>query len=311
MPDGLIHPEAETPCQYMHDDCPKFAIAGVAGYVAPKHMKAIHDIGGKVVVAHDPHDSVGILDRYFPEALFTTDPKKFWRILIGHVDYLVCCAPNDEHAFYAMEASRWGIKTIVEKPLCLTETDYQNLTKVDGVDGAEVSPVLQLRLHHEIVALRSMIGSTTGHKVSLRYVTQRGPWYMESWKGDPERSGGLAMNIGIHLFDMLIWVFGSVKKVCVEGYTDTWIEGTLTLEGAEVDWLLSTDHEDVPKDGPAERSMVVDGNPVVFTGGFEDLHTEVYKRILNGDWYSVVDAGPALALVREINEMTIEQRFSK
>jgi len=280
---------------------PKFAIAGVAGYVAPRHLEAIHAIGGTVAVAYDPHDSVGILDKRFPEATFTTDPNVFWRTLLGRVDYVVCCAPNNHHAYYALEASRNGIKSIIEKPICIDDADYKKMANLSQHGSPPIFPVLQLRLHPEIVKLRDRIGNTSGHRVSLRYVSRRGPWYMESWKGNQSRSGGLAMNIGIHLFDMLLWIFGKPLAIKTTTAGPTRMAGTLHLERADVDWLLSIDNKDVPKDGPAERSMVVDGDPVVFTGGFEDLHTAVYRRIVAGDWYTAEDAGPALDLVHAIN----------
>ncbi|MFT6629920.1 MAG: UDP-N-acetyl-2-amino-2-deoxyglucuronate dehydrogenase [Flavobacteriales bacterium] len=293
-----------------------FALLGAAGYVAPKHMAAIRDTGNTLVAATDPHDSVGILDRFFPHARFFTEIERFDRHLEKlrrraedeRVHYVSVCTPNYLHDAHVRLALRIGADAICEKPLVISPWNLDQLAEIEAESSQRVNVVLQLRLHESIQALRKQLtDAPTGQKrlVDLTYITRRGAWYHRSWKGAQDKAGGLTMNIGIHFFDMLMWLFGDADKLAVHLDQPDKAAGVIELENATVRWFLSVDAEDLPdscvKQGKhAYRSITIDGDEIEFTGGFDDLHTRVYERILAGNGHGIADARPAISLVHRI-----------
>lgn len=297
-----------------------FALIGAAGYVAPKHLKAIADTGNRLVVALDPHDSVGILDRFFPEASFFTEVERFDRFLERQrrerdgipIDYVSICSPNYLHDAHARLAMRVGADAICEKPLVINPWNLDQLTEIADEYQRRVYTVLQLRLHPEVQRLRrEALESTNGNRrdICLTYITRRGKWYHHSWKGDEEKSGGLALNIGIHFFDFLVWVFGGVERSSVHIAQPNRMAGVLELDRARVRWFLSVCEQDLPEDvraagGYAYRSLTLDGEELDLSAGFTDLHTEVYRDILSGGGFGINDARPAVELVYQIRTST-------
>ena len=293
-----------------------FALTGVAGYVAPRHLKAIKETGNNLLAAMDPHDSVGILDQYFPHASFFTEFERFDRHLEklrrgpeeGRAHYVSICSPNHLHDAHCRLALRLGADAICEKPLVLKPWNLDALQEMEHEYGGRVHTVLQLRVHPSLLALRERILASHDprHQVKLRYMTSRGTWYRYSWKGDPEKSGGIAANIGIHFFDMLMWIFGPVQSTSVEVAGPERIGGELALERADVDWFLSIDAGDLPEGLPAGqptyRSISVDGEEVEFSGGFRDLHTVVYEETLEGRGFRIDDARAAIELVHSLRQ---------
>jgi UDP-N-acetyl-2-amino-2-deoxyglucuronate dehydrogenase len=301
-----------------------FALTGAAGYVAPRHLKAIRDTGNRLVVAIDPHDSVGVLDSYFPEAAFFTEFERFDRHLEklrrmdenGRVDYVSVCSPNHLHDAHIRLALRIGADAICEKPLVLNPWNLDALAELESETGRRVFTILQLRVHPALIELRDRLiaeGAGRRHRVVLSYVTSRGPWYRYSWKGDVARSGGIATNIGVHFFDLLMWLFGSMKYSQVHLNQETRASGAIALENADVSWFLSIDRRDLPEepeDGkPATyRSITVDGEEIEFTKGFTDLHTAVYREVLEGRGFGIEDARPSVELVQRIRYQSPESR---
>lgn len=293
----------------------KFALIGAGGYIAPRHLRAIKDTGNILVAALDKHDSVGILDSYFPEANFFTEFERFDRHLEklrrekGHaVDYVTICSPNYLHDAHVRFGLRIGANVICEKPLVLNPWNATALDEIAKETGRKINTILQLRLHPAIQALKEKFGqevSPEKKKIDLTYITSRGKWYMISWKGDTNKSGGIATNIGVHFFDMLNWIFGPVKSNIVHVYGPMKAGGVLELERADVRWFLSLDHKDLPvKPKPGEpktyRSITVDGEEVEFSGGFTDLHTQSYEQILNGNGFGIEDVLPSIKIVSDI-----------
>lgn len=292
-----------------------FALTGVAGYIAPRHLQAIRDTGNRLVAAVDPHDSVGILDSFFPHAAFFTEFERFDRHLEKlrrgpeeeRVHYLTICAPNHLHDAHARLGLRVGADVICEKPLVIKPWNLDALEELEAEYGRRIWTVLQLRVHPALIALRERLLAERGarrHQVRLRYVTSRGQWYRFSWKGDVEKSGGVATNIGIHFFDWLLWSFGGVRRSQVRERNDDRAAGLLELEHADVEWLLSIDAADLPESvagrQPTYRSITVDGEEVEFSGGFRDLHTVVYEETLAGRGFGIADARPSIELVHQI-----------
>jgi len=287
-----------------------FAITGVAGFVAPRHLAAIRDTGHALVAALDPHDSVGVLDAYFPEAAFFTEPERFDRHLeklrrgpeAERVHALSVCAPNHLHDAHVRLALRVGADAICEKPLVLNPWNLDALADLETEYGRRVWTVLQLRVHPALEALRQRLAAgDRRHSVRLTYVTTRGRWYRYSWKGDPERSGGVATNIGIHFFDLLLWLFGGVRQSEVHVAEPERMSGALELDRADVQWFLSILPGDLPAGAPPTfRQVVVDGEEVEFSGGFGDLHTRVYERTLAGEGLGIADARPSIELVHAL-----------
>ena len=289
-----------------------FGLIGAAGYVAPKHMKAIKETGNTLSVAMDPNDSVGILDSYFPEALFFTEIENLDRHIYkaskttDRLDYISVCSPNYLHDSHIRLGLRNDCDVICEKPLVINPDNIRYLSDLEGETNRRVNTVLQLRYHDKIIALKEFYkNKKLKSSIDLRYITSRGNWYLQSWKSQASKSGGLAANIGIHFFDMLVWIFGDPKESLVTQMGDKTIIGELTLERAHIRWTLSTDEkmlpENVVKAGlRAYRSLVIDGKEIDFSTGFTDLHTKAYSNILSGNGFGLDDALPSLVLCRDI-----------
>lgn len=302
-----------------------FAITGVAGYIAPRHLTAIKDTGNLLVAALDPHDSVGILDKYFTEVSFFTEFERFDRHLEklrkgsnkDRVDYLSICSPNHLHDAHIRLALRIGADAICEKPLVLNPWNLDALQELEIETGKKVNTILQLRVHPSLLELREKIikqKKQSKYDVRLTYITSRGPWYSYSWKGDQEKSGGVATNIGIHFFDMLSWIFGKVQSYVLHLSENSKMAGYLELENANVRWFLSIDRNDLPKQvaekgQPTYRSITVDGSEIEFTGGFTDLHTKVYEEILRGNGFGIEDARPSVKLVYELRNIEVSKNL--
>lgn len=286
-----------------------FGIIGVAGYVAPRHLKAIKETGNRLTLAVDPHDSVGALDQYFPEAHFFTEVERFLsRMEREPVDYVSVCSPNYLHDAHMRLALHAGAHAICEKPLVIDPADLTSLEELQQSTGKSVSTILQLRLHPEVLRIRDAALAAAGRgpiDVCMSYVTSRGPWYHESWKGSQSKSGGLAFNIGIHLFDLLIALFGDSEESEVHLSRPDRLSGFLSLARARVRWFLSVNSADLPPQARgsatgAFRSMTFDGREVEFSSGFADLHTESYRNILAGKGFTIGDALPSIRLAHSI-----------
>jgi UDP-N-acetyl-2-amino-2-deoxyglucuronate dehydrogenase len=296
-----------------------FAITGVAGFVAPRHLKAIRDTGNRLVAAADPHDAAGLLDQYSFDVRFFTEIERFDRHLEklrrgpeeDRVHYVSVCSPNYLHDAHVRLALRVGAHAICEKPLVINPWNLDALQELEHESGRRVYTVLQLRLHPALIALRERLrASGAVHDVSLTYVTARGAWYDVSWKGSQERSGGVGTNIGVHFFDLLLWLFGGVEDVQVHLREPKRMAGFLQLERAGIRWFLSTDPRDLPfapQPGVKTtfRSIVVDGEEIVFTDGFTDLHTRVYEQVLAGRGAGIEDARPSIELAHRIRHEPI------
>ena len=297
-----------------------FGVIGVGGYIAPRHLKAIKETGHKVVCAMDKNDSVGIMDRYFPNAEFFTEFERFERHCEKlkmkddpkQVDYVTICSPNYLHDAHIRFALRVGANVICEKPIVLNPWNVENLLEIEKKTGKKIFTVLQLRYHPTIVELREKIvksNSSDKFEVDLVYMTPRGKWYFQSWKSDIEKSGGLATNIGVHFFDMLTWIFGDVISQEVYLNEDKKMCGYLELENARVRWYLSVDREDLPAENLDEnkpfRSIKINGEELEFSTGFTDLHTKVYEETLKGNGFTISDALPSIKIVSEIRRMKV------
>ncbi len=297
-----------------------FALIGAAGYVAPKHLKAIKDTGNNLVAALDKSDSVGILDSFSYDIAFFTEFERFDRHAeklrrtdgVGKIDYVSICSPNYLHDAHMRFALRIGADAICEKPLVLNPWNLDAIRLMEEETGKKVYNVLQLRVHPSIIELKQKIDTDKKEKkydIDLSYITSRGKWYFNSWKGDTSKSGGIATNIGIHFFDMLIWLFGNVKYQEVHVSESKKMAGFIELDRANVRWFLSADNSDLPEQArekliPTFRSITIDGDEIEFSGGFTDLHTLVYKGILEGQGYGIEDARPSLNLVSSIRDTT-------
>lgn len=291
-----------------------FALIGVCGYIAPRHLKAIKDTGNILVAALDRSDSAGILDQYFPDTHFFTEFERFDRHLEKlrrkghHVDYVSICSPNYLHDAHVRFAMRIGADSICEKPLVINPWNAEALGEIEAETGRRMNTILQLRLHPVIRQLKEDVAKSPNDKiydVDLTYITSRGRWYMASWKGDVSKSGGIASNIGIHFFDMLTWIFGPVKTNDVYLYEPTKASGFLALQKARVRWFLSIDRKDLPDDPqpgkPATyRSVVIDGRAMEFSEGFTNLHTESYRQILDGNGFRWQEVLPSIQIVYDI-----------
>lgn len=290
-----------------------FALTGVAGFIAPRHMKAIVDNGHQVVAGCDPHDAVGVLDRYSFDVRFFTEFERFDRHLEKlrrgpeqkRVHYVSVCSPNYLHDAHIRLALRIGADAICEKPVVIKPWNLDALQELELETGRRVYTVLQLRLHPALRALKEQLDrDPRHHEVELTYITSRGRWYDVSWKGNAERSGGLAANIGIHFFDLLIWLFGGVTASDVHLSEPRRMAGSLTLKRATVRWYLSADRNDLPANTPPGqttfRSIEVDGTAIEFTDGFTDLHSRVYEEVLAGRGFGLDEARPSIELVDRI-----------
>lgn len=293
-----------------------FAIIGVGGYIAPRHLRAIRDTGNHLIAAADPKDSVGILDQFGYDVSFFTEIERFDRHLEKlrrgpeeyRVHYITVCSPNYLHDAHCRLAMRVGADAICEKPLVINPWNLDSLEEIEAETGRKVNTILQLRVHPELLKLReSLLADKSGkqHDVMLTYITSRGIWYHVSWKGQYEKSGGVATNIGIHFFDLLLWLFGPAGDVKLYHADDKRMSGYVELENARVRWFLSVDVNDLPESAKSNgkttyRSITVDGQEIEFSGGFTDLHTRVYEETLAGRGFGIKDARPSIDLTHRI-----------
>lgn len=297
----------------------KFALIGAAGYIAPRHLKAIKETGNELVVAMDVNDSVGIMDSHFPDAEFFTEFEAFEAFvedsaLNGEkLDYISICSPNYLHAPHIKYALKNGIDVICEKPLVLSSNDLDMLLAYENKYDAKINSILQLRLHPSIIALREKVQSAPHDKVfdvELTYLTSRGKWYLKSWKGVDEKSGGVATNIGVHFYDMLHFIFGDVTHNEVHYRDERTASGYLEYERARVKWFLSIDSKNLPENAVQGekltfRSINIEGEELEFSGGFTDLHTQSYQLILAGKGYGVEENRTAIKTVEVIRDAAI------
>lgn len=295
-----------------------FALIGAAGFIAPRHFKAIKETGNNLVAALDKFDSVGIMDGYFPQASFFTEFERFDRHLeklnrAGKaIDYLSICSPNYLHDSHIRFGLRHGATVICEKPLVLNPWNIDALEQLQQETGKPIYHILQLRFHPHLIRLKEKIARADPAKVfdlDLAYITSRGNWYYTSWKGEITKSGGIATNIGIHFFDMLIWIFGAVKEAVVHVHTHDRAAGFLQLERARVRWFLSINENTLPEavrnaGKRTHRSITVEGEEIEFSEGFTDLHTKSYEAILSGNGFTLPQALPSIELAHAIRKQT-------
>ena len=296
-----------------------FALIGAAGYIAPRHMKAIKETGNKLVAAYDPYDGVGVIDSYSPDTKFFVEFERFDRYLEKlkydkgmSIDYMSITSPNYLHDAHIRVALRRGAHAICEKPLVLNPWNIEPLQRVALDTGKKIYTILQLRLHPVIIALKGKIATSRSDKlfdIDLTYITSRGNWYYTSWKGDISKSGGIATNIGIHFFDMLTWIFGDVKENTVNLHTHDRASGILLLEKARIRWFLSINSDTLPaaikeKGKTTFRSITLEGEEIEFSEGFTDLHTRSYEEILNGNGFEIDQARKSIEIVYEIRNQT-------
>ncbi len=295
----------------------RFALIGAAGYIAERHMKAIKETGNNLVCASDRFDVMGRIDSYFPDAEFFLEHENLdkymddLRMKGEPIEYVSICTPNYMHPSHIRFALRNGADAICEKPMVIFPEDMHVIKDIEAETGKNVYTILQLRYHPTILALKKKIdeGGEEIYDIELSYITTRGKWYLKSWKGDVQKSGGVATNIGIHFFDMIIWIFGKVKQNIVHVYNPDKAAGFLQLEKARVRWFLSLDYHDLPKIATDKgmrtfRSISIDGDEVEFSGGFTDLHTITYQNILNGNGFSIDEAQESIILTDYVRNNT-------
>ncbi len=297
----------------------RFALIGAGGYIAPRHLQAIKKTGNELVAAVDKNDSVGVLDQYFMDARFFTEFERFDRHLeklrrAGNpVDYVSICSPNYLHDAHCRFALRIEAHAICEKPLVLNPWNVDALQELEDEHKKRINTILQLRLHPTIIELKEKVDKSPAnhsYDIDLAYITSRGPWYQVSWKGDINKSGGIANNIGIHFFDMLMWIFGGVKKNIVHKFEPTRAAGCMELQKARVRWYLSLEKADLPeavqqKMQSTWRSITIDGKEVEFSTGFTDLHTRSYEEILAGNGFGLAVVKPSIQLVADIRNTPV------
>ena len=295
-----------------------YALIGAAGYIAPRHMRAMADTGGKLTAAYDPNDSVGVMDSHFPDAEYFTEFEQFdchldkLRRHGNKIDYAAICSPNYLHDAHCSFALRSGTDVICEKPLVLNPRNIDELAEIERDTGRRISTILQLRLHPAIIALRERFAkSNKRHKVELTYITSRGRWYHASWKGDEAKSGGVATNIGVHFFDMLSFVFGPVSRNEAHLREAERAAGSLECQRADISWFLSIDRNDLPGSVKGKkttfRSITVDGEEAEFSDGFSDLHTRSYEEIIAGRGFGLDEVRPSIDIVSTFRAAPIVQ----
>lgn len=291
-----------------------FALIGAAGYIAPRHMKAIKDTGNNLLAAYDKFDSVGVIDSHFPNADFFTEFERFDRHIEKlkrsepKIDYVSICSPNYLHDSHIRFGLRVGANVICEKPLVLNPWNIDALQEVEKEHGKQVYNILQLRLHPSIIALKKQIDEGPADKIydiDLAYITSRGHWYYTSWKGDVSKSGGIATNIGVHFYDMLTWIFGGIKENVVHVHTHDRAAGYFQLEKARVRWFLSINADTLPdavkeRGGRTYRSLTMEGQEIEFSDGFTELHTHSYQHILDGHGFGLEEARNSIEIVHDI-----------
>jgi UDP-N-acetyl-2-amino-2-deoxyglucuronate dehydrogenase len=299
-----------------------FAVIGAGGYIAPRHLRAIRDTGNKLIAAVDPKDSVGILDQYSFDVKFFTEIERFDRHLEklrrgpeeNCIHYVSICSPNYLHDAHCRLALRVGADVICEKPLVINPWNFDALEELEAETKHRINTVLQLRVHPELIKLKhSLQGSGGQHDVVLTYITSRGPWYHVSWKGQHDKSGGVATNIGVHFFDLVLWLFGSVEGLKVYHSDNQRMSGFIELEHARVRWFLSVDSQDLPLTAKAGgkttfRSITVDGKEIEFSEGFTDLHTRVYEETLAGRGFGIAQARPSIELTYAIRTALVSPK---
>ena len=292
----------------------RFALIGAAGYIAPRHMKAIKDTGNVLVAAFDPYDGVGIMDSHFPDADFFTEFERFDRHIDklrregNPIDVISICSPNYLHDAHIRFGLKSGCDVICEKPLVLNPWNVDALMDIEKETGKKAYTILQLRLHPSIIALREKVLNSPKDKrfkVALKYMTSRGKWYHHSWKGDMSKSGGIATNIGVHFFDMLTWIFGDIVENKVDIHNEDTASGFLKLEKADVDWFLSIDYDQIPENVKLQgkrtfRTLQMEGEEIEFSDGFTELHTDSYKAILEGNGFPISVSKKAIEIVEGI-----------
>jgi UDP-N-acetyl-2-amino-2-deoxyglucuronate dehydrogenase len=300
-----------------------FALIGAAGYIAPRHMQAIKSVGGDLKVALDPNDSVGIIDSYFPGASFFVEFERFDRHIDKlhrrgeKIDYVSICSPNYLHDAHCRFALRSDAHAICEKPLVLNPWNIEGLAEIEEKTGRQISTILQLRLHPAIQALKQKVDSSAANEfnVDLTYITSRGRWYHSSWKGDEAKSGGVATNIGVHLFDMLTYVFGPARRNVMHLRERERAAGYLECGRARISWFLSVDRADLPPAIMGKkttfRSLVMNGEEIEFSDGFADLHTRSYEEIVAGRGFSLDTVRPSVEVVSALRTSALEPHLGE
>ncbi len=299
-----------------------FGLIGASGYIAPRHMRAIKDTGNELIAALDPYDGIGIMDSYFPQAYFFTEYERFDRFVDKwrrngnkKIEYIAITTPNYLHDSHIRFALRSGANAICEKPLVLNPHNIDQLKIIEEESGKKVFNILQLRLHESIVALKNKISKELLqnpdriYDVDLTYLTSRGKWYFVSWKGDEDKSGGVATNIGVHFFDMLSWIFGPIEENIVHLKQPDANAGYMRLKNANVRWFLSVNYDYIPENIKNSgkrtfRSIKVDGDEIEFSDGFTDLHTKSYEHILSGEGFGLDEARNSINIVSSIRKMS-------
>ena len=294
----------------LENNIKNFALIGAGGYIAPRHVEAIKHTNNNLVALLDPYDGVGYIDKYFPQASYFKESERFDRHLYRHknnIDYVSICSPNYLHDAHIRLSLRNDCDVICEKPLVLRDKHLQSLKGLEKETGKKINNILQLRHHPLIKELKEKFKHTSKvHTVSLDYITPRGVWYDYSWKGDSDKSGGVVTNIGIHFFDMLMWIFGGVKSFNVET-TGKRSKGTLNLERANVSYNLSIMKEDLPwNEWKPFRSIKIDGEEVEFSTGFTDLHKVSYEEILKGNGFTLEDVEPTIKLIDDLRQKEVK-----
>jgi UDP-N-acetyl-2-amino-2-deoxyglucuronate dehydrogenase len=307
--------------QYKERELTNFTLIGAAGYIAPRHMKAIKDTGNNLVAALDKNDSVGVIDSYFPEASFFTEFERFDRFVYklhktsSKIDFVSIASPNYLHDAHIRFALRNDADAICEKPLVLNPHNIDQLQLMEQETGKKVYNILQLRLHPSIMALKQKVANELEknpdkiYDIDLTYLTSRGKWYFISWKGDETKSGGVASNIGVHFFDMLSWIFGPIEQNIVHLKNPDANAGFMRLKNANVRWFLSVNYDYIPDEIKAKgqrtyRSITVDGDDFEFSEGFTDLHTRSYEEILKGNGFGLEEARNSIEIVTMIRKLT-------
>ena len=296
-----------------------FSLIGAAGYIAPRHMKAIKETNNNLVVALDPYDGIGIMDSNFPQADFFTNLEQFDSFVnsfnrSNHIDYMSICSPNFLHEAHIRYALQNGADAICEKPLVLNPENIDALKIIENETGKKVYNILQLRLHQAIIDLKEKVtkelkeNPNKVYDIDLTYLTSRGKWYFKSWKAASDKSGGIASNIGVHFYDMLCWIFGDVEENIVHLKTPDANAGSFKLKHANVRWFLSVNYDYIPEDIKASglttyRSITVDGDEIEFSGGFTDLHTRSYEEILKGNGFGLDEAYGSIRTVSTIRNL--------
>ena len=296
----------------------RFALIGAAGYIAPRHMEAIHDLGHDLVAAFDPNDSVGVIDRFFPEAAFFTEFERFDRFCEKlrsggrGVDYVAICSPNYLHDAHIRFGLRLGAYVICEKPIVLNSYNLDALQELERDADRHTYCILQLRLHPSVLKLKESVSHSPGevYDVDLTYITSRGNWYFSSWKGDEPKSGGVATNIGVHFFDMLQWIFGAPREITVHQRTHDRAAGFIRFARARVKWFLSINYDTLPEEIKASglrtyRSVRIQDDEFEFSGGFTELHRRSYEGILDGRGFGLEETRSAIEIVETIRRASL------